>query len=62
MYENIPGEITRVKILNISGKIIWSGNLVSNASIPAGTIFCPGIYFVSFTTDSSQDVRKVVVN
>jgi len=61
-YENNGDDVVRAKVLNISGKLIWSGDLVINSTIPGSIFPYPGIYFVSFSTNSGQTVRKVVVN
>lgn len=60
--EDHVDNLLKVKVLNISGKIVWTGELSGIDVLPGSVFPYPGIYFVSFNSETGQTVRKVVVN
>jgi hypothetical protein len=58
---NAITEPVNIEVMNMNGRLIWSGDSVSNKIIPATSLPSPGIYFASFRTASGISVRKIVV-
>jgi len=61
-YENQIDENIQVKVMSISGRMVWSGKVASNGELPAGIFPIPGIYFISFNNNSGRTVHKIIIN
>jgi hypothetical protein len=62
LNETRNGESIKVLVSGLSGKVIWSGELKGNSTIPGNIFPSSGLYIVSITTASGRTVQKVIIN
>ena len=60
-FINHVAEPIEVRIMNLSGQLLWAEKVTGNTSISAAHMPGPGIYFASFQTQEGISIHKIIV-
>jgi len=61
-FDDPVTEPVEVRIMNISGQLVWAGKVAGDLSINAGKLPGPGIYFLSCQTSKGVSISKIVIH